>query len=136
MVVKCEIFIVDLVKSIFDQSIELYISFTIIFYFSIKTAIVIMFPFIFYVELDFFLTLGTFIIGTIRGVETAIVIGAICNMIALVKIWSRPKISSEVKQVSVLWQTLLGFRTFRALIADILLLDLCISFTEIFLGGQ
>lgn len=52
-----------------------------------------------FAEIDFFLTLGTFIIGTVKGVETALVIGAAFNLIALLKIWSRPQITAEVRKV-------------------------------------
>lgn len=53
-----------------------------------------------FAELDFFLTLGTLVIGCIKGVETAIVIGAIFNLITLLKIWTRPRITVEVREVS------------------------------------
>nr|CAI5853112.1 unnamed protein product [Callosobruchus analis] len=48
-------------------------------------------------KVDFFLTLFTFVIGTVKGVETGIVIGCICNALVLLKMWSRPEIQVEVK---------------------------------------
>ncbi|KAJ8953922.1 hypothetical protein NQ318_019162 [Aromia moschata] len=42
-------------------------------------------------KIDFFLTLFTFVIGVVKGVETSIVIGSIANAIVLLKMWTRPK---------------------------------------------
>ncbi|XP_072400854.1 sodium-independent sulfate anion transporter-like isoform X5 [Diabrotica undecimpunctata] len=52
-----------------------------------------------YSEVDFFLTLGTFVIGTFFGVEAALVLGSILNLLILVKLWSRPKINTDVKEI-------------------------------------
>ncbi|KAJ8977102.1 hypothetical protein NQ317_003656, partial [Molorchus minor] len=48
-------------------------------------------------KIDFVLTLATFIIGVVKGVETAIVIGSIINAIVLLKMWTRPKVASEIR---------------------------------------
>ncbi|KAJ8928344.1 hypothetical protein NQ314_019074 [Rhamnusium bicolor] len=48
-------------------------------------------------KVDFFLTLATFIIGIINGVEAAIVIGSVFNAMVLLKMWSRPNITSEIR---------------------------------------
>ncbi|XP_072400838.1 sodium-independent sulfate anion transporter-like isoform X3 [Diabrotica undecimpunctata] len=50
-------------------------------------------------KVDFFLTLGTFVIGTFFGVEAALVLGSILNLLILVKLWSRPKINTDVKEI-------------------------------------
>ncbi|CAH1236511.1 unnamed protein product [Diabrotica balteata] len=50
-------------------------------------------------KVDFFLTLGTFVIGTFFGVEAALVLGSILNLLILVKLWSRPKINTDIKEI-------------------------------------
>ncbi|CAG9859726.1 unnamed protein product [Phyllotreta striolata] len=49
-------------------------------------------------KIDFFITLGTFIIGIFVGVEAGIVAGSLCNLLVLLKLWTRPKILSEIKE--------------------------------------
>lgn len=48
-------------------------------------------------KIDFFLTLMTFVIGVVKGVEAAIVIGSIFNAMILLKAWSRPNIIVETR---------------------------------------
>uniref|UniRef100_A0A6P7H7E4 Sodium-independent sulfate anion transporter-like n=1 Tax=Diabrotica virgifera virgifera TaxID=50390 RepID=A0A6P7H7E4_DIAVI len=50
-------------------------------------------------KVDLFLTVGTFIIGTFFGVEAALVLGSILNLLILLKMWSRPKINTDVKEI-------------------------------------
>ncbi|XP_072400831.1 sodium-independent sulfate anion transporter-like isoform X3 [Diabrotica undecimpunctata] len=51
-------------------------------------------------KVDFFLTISTLIIGTLFGVEAAIFIGAIFNIMFILKMWARPKIHIDLKQDS------------------------------------
>ncbi|KAJ8916115.1 hypothetical protein NQ315_004482 [Exocentrus adspersus] len=48
-------------------------------------------------KVDFILTLLTFVIGIVRGVEAAIVIGSVLNALILLKTWSRPNIFIEIR---------------------------------------
>ncbi|XP_018566409.1 sodium-independent sulfate anion transporter [Anoplophora glabripennis] len=48
-------------------------------------------------KVDFILTLMTFVIGVVKGVEAAIVIGSIFNAMILLKAWSRPNILVEIR---------------------------------------
>ncbi|CAH1113568.1 unnamed protein product [Psylliodes chrysocephalus] len=49
-------------------------------------------------KVDFYLTLATFVIGTLMGVEAAILIGSICNLLVLLMIWARPKVQTEIRK--------------------------------------
>ncbi|XP_074034842.1 sodium-independent sulfate anion transporter [Leptinotarsa decemlineata] len=48
-------------------------------------------------KMDFFLTLLTFILGSLFGVEMALIIGCVCNLTVLLKVWFRPKILAETR---------------------------------------
>ncbi|CAH0563787.1 unnamed protein product, partial [Brassicogethes aeneus] len=48
-------------------------------------------------KFDFLLTIFTFVVGVILGVEIAIVSGALINMIRLLKVWTRPVIFMFVR---------------------------------------
>ncbi|CAG9767176.1 unnamed protein product [Ceutorhynchus assimilis] len=48
-------------------------------------------------KIDFFMTLMTFVFGIVFSVELSIVIGAIFNVLVLLKSWSRPRIIIETQ---------------------------------------
>ncbi|KAG5882266.1 hypothetical protein JTB14_014963 [Gonioctena quinquepunctata] len=48
-------------------------------------------------KVDFFLTLSTFVLGTLFGVEVALIIGCVCNLMVLLKVWARPRVLVETR---------------------------------------
>lgn len=50
-------------------------------------------------EFDFFLTLTTLIIGVCYGVEVGIIAGGLLNLLILLKVWTRPRVTTEIRMV-------------------------------------
>jgi MFS superfamily sulfate permease-like transporter len=50
-------------------------------------------------EFDFFLTLTTVIIGVCYGVEVGIIAGGLLNLLILLKVWTRPRVTTEIRMV-------------------------------------
>ncbi|CAH1376845.1 unnamed protein product [Tenebrio molitor] len=48
-------------------------------------------------KFDFFLTLTTVIIGVCYGVEVGIIAGGLLNLLILLKVWTRPRVTTEIR---------------------------------------
>ncbi|RZC33730.1 Sulfate transp and/or STAS domain containing protein, partial [Asbolus verrucosus] len=48
-------------------------------------------------KFDFFLTITTFLVGVLYGVEVGIIAGGVFNLLILLKVWARPQITTEIR---------------------------------------